>query len=163
MLIPPRANANVLGRANAIASAIVVSFMGMSFSFRRVRTWEFCFIIQLKYSLARLKPPSGSHLAEPQCSSNRYIACHLTSYLLDFARSLERYAILFGSDCPSCFHSSASASQYFISEYSISFLASAACSRHMASNTANCFLEYMHFPVVTSVYPPSHRGQLTML
>ena len=77
------------------------------------------------------------------------IACHLTLCLLDLASSLERYAILFGADCLSCFHSSASASQYFISEYSISFLASAACSRHMASNAANCFLEYMHFPVVT--------------
>jgi hypothetical protein len=31
MCIPPRANANVLGRANAIASAIVVSFMVVSF------------------------------------------------------------------------------------------------------------------------------------
>ena len=76
------------------------------------------------------------------------IACHLALCFLDLARSLERYAILLGADCLSCFHSSASASQYFISEYSISFLASAACSRHMASNAANCFLEYMHFPVV---------------
>src|SRR5229473_5217656 len=48
----------------------------------------------------------------------------------------------------SCFHSSASTSQYSISEYSISFLASAARSRHMASNAANCFFEYMGFPVV---------------
>jgi hypothetical protein len=31
MLIPPRASANVLGRANAMASAIVVSFMVGSF------------------------------------------------------------------------------------------------------------------------------------
>ena len=31
MLIPPRASANVLGRANAIASAIVASFMVVSF------------------------------------------------------------------------------------------------------------------------------------
>jgi hypothetical protein len=77
------------------------------------------------------------------------IACHLTLCLLDLARSLERCAILFGTDCLSCFHSSASASQYFISEYSISFLASAACSRHMASSAENCFLEYIHFPVVT--------------
>jgi hypothetical protein len=31
--IGPSASANVLGRANAIASAIVASFMGVSFSF----------------------------------------------------------------------------------------------------------------------------------
>jgi hypothetical protein len=31
MLIPPRASANVLGRAKAIASAIVASFMVVSF------------------------------------------------------------------------------------------------------------------------------------
>src|SRR5260370_32978058 len=53
-----------------------------------------------------------------------------------------------GADCLSCFHSSASASQYSVSEYSISVLASAARSRHMVSNAANCFLEYMGFPVV---------------
>jgi hypothetical protein len=66
--------------------------------------------------------------------------------------SLERFAILSldGADCLSCFHSSASASQYFISEYSISLLANAACSRHIASKTLNCFSEYMGVPVVTS-------------
>ena len=55
----------------------------------------------------------------------------------------------------SCFHSSASASQYFISEYSISLLASAACSRHMASNAVNCFFEYMVFPVIAPSMPGS--------
>jgi transposase-like protein len=62
---------------------------------------------------------------------------------LDRARSLEQLAILpkNGSrDSLNCFHSSASASQYSISEYSISVLASAARSRHIASNAANCFL-----------------------
>ncbi len=53
----------------------------------------------------------------------------------------------------SCFHSSASTSQYSISEYSISFLASAARSRHMASNAANCFSEYMGFPVAAQSNP----------
>jgi hypothetical protein len=33
MCIPPRASANVLGTVNAIASAIVVSFMVVSFAF----------------------------------------------------------------------------------------------------------------------------------
>src|SRR3981189_1537505 len=67
--------------------------------------------------------------------------------------TLERFAILplNGADCLSCFHSSASASQYSVSEYSISVLASAARSRHMASNAANCFSEYMGFPVVLSL------------
>src|SRR6202521_1448575 len=86
------------------------------------------------------------------------IACHSTCKLLDLARSLERFAILSlnESDCLSCFHSSASASQYFISEYSISLLASAACSRHIASNSLNCFFEYMGFPVVTSLLNLCH-------
>ena len=83
------------------------------------------------------------------------IACHSTCTLLDFAGSLERFEILSlnGSDCLNCFHSSASASQYSISEYSISFLASAACSRHIASNALNCFFEYMGFPVATQFMP----------
>jgi hypothetical protein len=83
------------------------------------------------------------------------IACHSTCTLLDFARSLERFAFLSlnGSDCLSCFHSSASASQYFISEYSISSLASAAWSRHIASNAANCFFEYMAFQSFLNLCP----------
>src|SRR3981189_1161012 len=93
------------------------------------------------------------------------IACHSTFTLLDLARSLERYTIpsLNGADCLSCFHSSASASQYSISEYSISLLASAACSRHMASNAVNCFFEYIGFPVVVQSMPSPYQGQLTML
>jgi hypothetical protein len=93
------------------------------------------------------------------------IACHSTCTLRDLASSHERFPILSlnGSDCLSCFHSSASASQYFISEYSISFLASAACSRHIASNAVNCFFEYMGFPVVTQFMPSPHQCQLTML
>src|SRR5229473_3276562 len=93
------------------------------------------------------------------------IACHSTFTLLAFARSLERFAILSlnGSDCLSCFHSSASASQYFISEYSISFLASAASTRRIASNAVNCFFEYMGVPVVTLFMPSPYQCQLTML
>jgi hypothetical protein len=93
------------------------------------------------------------------------IACHSTFSLLDSARSLERFAILSlnGLGCLSCFHSSASASQYFISEYSISFLASAACSWHIASNAVNCFFEYMGSPVVAQSMPCPYQCQLTML
>jgi hypothetical protein len=63
----------------------------------------------------------------------------------------------------SCFHSSASANQYFISDNSISFPASAACSRHTASNAVNCFFEYMGFPVVAESMPAPYHSQLTML
>src|SRR5258707_2793316 len=44
-------------------------------------------------------------------------------------------------DSLSCFHSSASASQY-----SISFLATSARPRHMSSNAANSSFEYMKLP-----------------
>ena len=94
-------------------------------------------IIALRVLINPFPPP------ELRCYSNR-------------ARSLELFAILpkNGSrDSLSCFHSSASASQYSISEYSISFLASAACSRHIASNAANCSFEYMGFPVVAQSNP----------
>ena len=79
------------------------------------------------------------------------IACHSAFALLDFARSLEQFgnSSFEGIDCLSCFHSSASASQYSIKECSISVLATAACSRDMASNAENCFLEYIDFPFVT--------------
>src|SRR5216684_1049280 len=76
-----------------------------------------------------------------------------TWMLLEFARSLERFAILSmnGSDNSlSSFHSSASASQYSNSAYSISFLASAARSRHMSSNAANCILEYIKLLLVAA-------------
>jgi hypothetical protein len=47
MPIPPRASANELGRANAITSAIVVSFMAFSFLFQirvnRTDTIKFVF------------------------------------------------------------------------------------------------------------------------
>ena len=83
------------------------------------------------------------------------VARHSPQALFDRARSqLEPFAILPGNGARvslSCFHSSASASQYSISECSISLLASAARSRHMASNAANCFSEYMGFPVVLSL------------
>jgi hypothetical protein len=62
----------------------------------------------------------------------------------------------------SCFHSSASASQYFISEYSIALLASAACSRHMASNAVNCFFEYMVVPVIALSLCSAHLGELAL-
>src|ERR1700720_4349989 len=110
--------------------------------------------------------PSATHTSQSlNVQQSSSIACHSTCTLLDFARSLERFAFLSlnGSDCLSCFHSSASASQYFISEYSISSLASAACSRHMASNAANCFFEYMGFPVFTQFMPSPYQVQLTML
>src|SRR6266852_1335812 len=45
-------------------------------------------------------------------------------------------------DSLSCFHSSASASQY-----SISFLATSARPRHISSNAANWSFEYMKLPV----------------
>ena len=71
--------------------------------------------------------------------------------IVEFARSLERFAVtsMNGSDKSlKSFHSSASASQYSASEYSISFLASAARSRHMSSKAANCFFEYIErFPL----------------
>jgi hypothetical protein len=68
------------------------------------------------------------------------------------------------TDSLSCFHSSASASQYSISENSISFLASAARSRHMRSIAANCFFEYMSFTygVRNLAYSPPYQRQLTM-
>src|SRR6202521_6060741 len=108
----------------------------------------------MSYVPARLQCDRSRQAARMRVLTRRQsssIACHSTFTLLDFARSLERFAILSlnGSDCLSCFDSSASASQYFISEYSISFLASAACSRHIGSNAVNCFFEYMGFPVVT--------------
>jgi hypothetical protein len=86
-------------------------------------------------------------LTRRQASS---IACHSSQALFEF-RSLERFAVtsMNGSDKSlKSFHSFASASQYSASEYSISFLASAARSRHMSSNAANCFLEYIErFPL----------------
>ena len=63
----------------------------------------------------------------------------------------------------SCFHSSASANQYFISDKSISILASAACLRHIASNAVNCFFEYICFPVVAESMLAPYHSQLTML
>jgi hypothetical protein len=109
----------------------------------------------------------GEALLTPRGASMAIVLhrCYSTCTLLDLARSHERFAILSlnGSDCLSCFHSSASASQYFISEYSISLLASAACSRHILSNAVNCFFEYIGFPVVAQFMPSPYQGQLTML
>jgi site-specific DNA recombinase len=51
----------------------------------------------------------------------------------------------------SCFHSSASASQYSASANSFSFLASVARSRHMISNAANSSVEYIEPPMVAKV------------
>jgi hypothetical protein len=50
----------------------------------------------------------------------------------------------------SCFHSSASASQYSASANSISFLASVARSRHMISNAANSSVEYIELPIMVA-------------
>jgi hypothetical protein len=49
----PSAAANVLGRANAMASAIVVSFMTYSLSLDKQKHGLAPLIVQLKYSLAR--------------------------------------------------------------------------------------------------------------
>ena len=112
-----------------------------------------------------VKRPSATHISQSlNAQQSSSIAYHSTCTLLDLAP--ERLAILSlnRSDCLSCFHSSASASQYFISEYSISLRASAACSRHIASNAVNCFFEYMVFPIFTQfIIPFAYQGQLTML
>ena len=76
MPIPPRASANVLGRANAIANAIVVSFMVVSFVVQirdnRTDTIKFSFsaieAAELFTSRRALLLQQSSSIADPSSS-----------------------------------------------------------------------------------------------
>ena len=72
MLIPPRASANVLGTVNAIASAIVVSFIGLSFLFRYAITWDVSLVVQLKPSLSAMEAAK----LEPRRTNASYFTSH---------------------------------------------------------------------------------------
>ena len=152
------ASANVLVSVKTVASATVVPFMRCP-CYRWIGDNRIiCSTVPLKFSIDAIeaaKVLTSRRAAMLRQSSS--IAPYSPQACFDRARSQrERFATLPNNGSRvslSCFHSSASTSQYSISEYSISFLASAARSRHMASNAANCFFEYMGFPVVAQSNP----------
>jgi hypothetical protein len=148
------ASANVLVSVKAVASAIVVTFMRCPLLSSDRRQPHRLLDRSAKIFVRRDRSRQTAHISQSRGAPAIVVARHSPQALFDRAKLLEQFAIVPNNGSRvslSCFHSSASTSQYSISEYSISFLASAARSRHMASNAANCFSEYMGFPVVLSL------------